>query len=132
MMKIKIKTFRRFELSDVTSRVKAVSKELFKDESGALLCYVPHTTAAITINENADPDVASDIESFLKVYLPVDLKFRHMEGNSDAHVISTLIGVSVIIPVENGSLKLGRWQGIFFVEADGPRERVIEVFKLSS
>ncbi|AEE13955.1 protein of unknown function UPF0047 [Thermodesulfobium narugense DSM 14796] len=130
--RISINTSKKLQLIDVTSLVESALRNSYGAYNGVLLCYVPHTTAAITINEAADPDVALDIESFLKLHLPEGIKFRHLEGNSDAHVISTLIGSSVIVPVENGSLKLGRWQGIFFVEADGPRVRNINIVKLTS
>ncbi|AWB09685.1 secondary thiamine-phosphate synthase enzyme [Thermodesulfobium acidiphilum] len=129
---VSLKTSKRLQLIDVTSMIDSALKEFYGDYNGALLCYVPHTTAAITINEAADHDVALDIESFLKLHLPEGIKFRHLEGNSDAHVISTLIGSSVMVPVESGNLKLGRWQGIFFVEADGPRTRSINLVKLTS
>jgi secondary thiamine-phosphate synthase enzyme len=129
-MEVRIKTSKKLELIDITLTVREIVKEVYAGESGAILCFVPHTTAAITITEAADPDVALDIESFLKSHLPAGLRFRHMEGNSDAHIISTLIGSSVVIPVESGVLKLGRWQGIFFVEADGPRERSVLLKKI--
>ena len=129
---INLRSSNKLELIDVTSLVDSAVKRIFGASNGALLCYVPHTTAAITINEAADPDVALDIESFLRSHLPEGLRFRHLEGNSDAHIISTLIGSSVLVPVESGTLKLGRWQGIFFVEADGPRNRNVNLIKLTS
>ncbi|MEO1784783.1 secondary thiamine-phosphate synthase enzyme YjbQ [Thermodesulfobium sp. 4217-1] len=129
---ISLRTSKKLQLIDVTSMIDSAIRKLFGVYNGALLCYVPHTTAAITINEASDPDVALDIESFLKLHIPEGIRFRHLEGNSDAHVISTLIGSSVMVPVEEGALKLGRWQGIFFVEADGPRVRNINLVKLTS
>jgi len=90
---------------------------------GALLVYVPHTTAAVTINENADPTVCRDIIMALDRLVPGSLPFAHSEGNSDAHVKATLVGSSVLVPVADGRLALGTWQGIFFCEFDGPRQR---------
>jgi len=89
--------------------------------------YVPHTTAAITINECADPDVARDVEGALDRLVPVDGTFRHSEGNSDSHIKAALVGASQTIYVEGGKLLLGRWQGIFLCEFDGPRERRLHV-----
>lgn len=90
---------------------------------GVLTVFSPHTTAGITINENADPDVASDMESFLNRLIPVKADFRHAEGNSDAHLKASLIGSSVQVVVREGNLWLGTWQGIYFCEFDGPRQR---------
>ena len=94
---------------------------------GAVLVYVPHTTAAVTINESADPDVVRDLESKLSQLVPDSDSYRHREGNSDAHVKSTLVGCSETIIVEDGSLVLGTWQGVFFCEFDGPRSRTVVV-----
>ncbi len=94
---------------------------------GAVLVYVPHTTAAVTINESADPDVVRDLESKLSQLVPDSDSYRHREGNSDAHVKSTLVGCSETILVEDGSLVLGTWQGVFFCEFDGPRSRRVVV-----
>jgi secondary thiamine-phosphate synthase enzyme len=121
-----VKTERRTQLVDVTAQVqKAVS------ESGVVhgIChlYVPHTTAAITINECADADVARDFEAAIDRLIPAHGPYRHSEGNSDSHVKSVLVGASVTVPVERGKLALGRWQGVFFCEFDGPRERKLNV-----
>ena len=89
--------------------------------------YVPHTTAAITINECADPEVARDIESALDRLIPTAGPYRHSEGNSDSHVKAGLVGASQIVHVEGGKLVLGRWQGVFFCEFDGPRDRRLQV-----
>jgi len=89
--------------------------------------YVPHTTAAITINECADPDVAYDLEGALDRLIPATGPYRHAEGNSDAHVKAVLVGASQTIYAEGGLLVLGRWQGVFFCEFDGPRERRLQV-----
>ncbi len=129
---LSLRTSKKLQLIDATSMMDSAVKKIFGAYDGAILCYVPHTTAAITINEAADPDVALDIDSFLRLHLPEGIRFRHLEGNSDAHIISTLIGSSVIVPVERGALRLGRWQGVFFVEADGPRVRNINLVKLTS
>lgn len=97
-----------------------------KIERGICQVFVPHTTAAITINENADPDVVTDLMSALKNITP-KLPYRHVEGNSPAHLMSSLIGCSITIPVEKGQLVLGTWQGIYFCEFDGPRRRKVQV-----
>jgi secondary thiamine-phosphate synthase enzyme len=93
-------------------------------EDGLCHVYVPHTTAALLINENADPAVPEDILAALAAMLP-DLTWRHSEGNSDAHVLATLVGGALTVPVSGGELALGRWQGIFLLELDGPRRREI-------
>ena len=124
--KIEVKTNRREELVDVTRQIREiVSNSGIKN--GSLVLFVPHTTAAITINENADPTVPSDIINSLKKISPILPEFRHMEGNSDAHVKSSLIGCSQETIIENGQLVLGTWQGIFFCEFDGPRHRKMYV-----
>jgi secondary thiamine-phosphate synthase enzyme len=95
---------------------------------GALTLFVPHTTAAVTINENADPDVQADMLAWLGKLIPATAPFRHAEGNSDAHLKASLVGPSVQVPVLSGDLRLGRWQGIYFCEFDGPRLRQLELF----
>jgi secondary thiamine-phosphate synthase enzyme len=94
---------------------------------GLCLLYVPHTTAAITINESADPSVKDDILMILNEIVPWKAKYRHLEGNSPAHVKSTLVGASELVAIENGRLVLGTWQGIFFCEFDGPRNRKLQI-----
>jgi secondary thiamine-phosphate synthase enzyme len=91
------------------------------------MVFVPHTTAAVTINENADPSVKSDILMTLNQIIPWEADYRHLEGNSPAHIKSTLVGSSELIAIENGRLALGTWQGIFFCEFDGPRNRKVNV-----
>ena len=122
MEEMTVKTSEREEFIDITSRVQKVV-----DDSGVkfgfAFCFIPHTTAAITINENADPDVRHDIISKLRQEFPEDGHYRHSEGNSDAHIKSSLVGPSQQIIVENGKLVLGRWQGLYFCEFDGPRSR---------
>lgn len=92
-------------------------------QNGACLVYCPHTTAGITINENADPDVAQDLVYAFEKTFPDDAAFRHGEGNSAAHLKASVVGCSAVVPVENGRLALGTWQGIYFCEFDGPRNR---------
>ena len=107
---------------DITREVaRAVENSGVRD--GLCTVFVPHTTAAVTINENADPDVCHDILQFLAGAIPQSDRFRHTEGNSDAHIKATLVGSSVQIPIDGGELVLGTWQGIFFAEFDGPRTR---------
>ena len=117
-----VKTRQRVELVDITAQVqKAIEDQGIT--SGLCMVYVPHTTAAVTINEAADPDVARDIVMALDKLVPDNLPFRHGEGNSDAHVKSSLVGASQLVAVRNGRLVLGTWQGLFFCEFDGPRTR---------
>ena len=126
MQTLIVKTERRTQLVDVTAQVqKAVAASGVA--GGACYLYVPHTTAAITINECADPDVARDIEGALDRLVPKTGPYRHSEGNSDSHVKAVLVGCSQMVPVEGGKLVLGRWQGIFLCEFDGPRERTLQV-----
>jgi len=94
-------------------------------QDGILLVYTPHTTAGITINENADPDVQADMNSFLDKLVPVSSEFKHYEGNSDSHIKSSLIGCSETVIVEGGHLVLGKWQGIYLCDFDGPRMRKV-------
>ena len=111
---------------DVTAQVQqAVAKS--RVVSGVCYVYVPHTTAAIMINECADPDVASDLEGAFDRLIPLEGPYRHAEGNADSHMKSVLVGASQTIFVEDGKLRLGRWQGIFFCEFDGPRDRYLQV-----
>jgi len=121
-----VRTGSRTSLVDVTRDVEAAVREL-GIRNGAALIFVPHTTAAVTINESADPDVARDIDSKLSELVPDSASFRHAEGNSDAHVKSSMIGCSETVLVEDGRLVLGTWQGIFFCEFDGPRSRTVYV-----
>jgi secondary thiamine-phosphate synthase enzyme len=109
---------------DITSSVQSYIHEK-KIQSGVCMVFTPHTTAAITINENADPEVPRDIISALEKSVPYSANYRHTEGNSAAHVKSSLVGVSELLIIENGKLVLGTWQSIFFCEFDGPRSRKI-------
>lgn len=99
---------------------------------GVCTVYVPHTTAGVTINENADPNVCRDMLAFLAELVPRAWRFRHGEGNSDAHVKASLLGASAQIPVVDGRLGLGTWQGIYFAEFDGPRTREVHVVVVSA
>jgi len=116
----------RAQLADITDRVAAVvEKSGVRD--GVCHVYVPHTTAGVTINEGADPDVARDLEKHLSKLVPKDGGFEHAEGNSDSHIKTALVGPSVTAPVRAGKLALGTWQAIFLCEWDGPRTRTVEV-----
>ena len=117
-----LRTKAREELIDITRTVEEDVKSSGIKE-GLCVVYVPHTTAAVTVNEHADPDVRQDILKQLKVLVPKDCDYSHLEGNSDAHIKSSLIGASQAIPVNEGRLVLGTWQGVFFCEFDGPRSR---------
>lgn len=112
----------------MTKQVERAAKEL-ATTSGALLVSVPHTTAAITVGETWDDDVTTDVERALGKWVP-DVRFDHAEGNSPAHFLSEAIGVSCLVPLEDGKPVLGRWQGIVLIELDGPRERTIRVCAL--
>ncbi|MCF7884903.1 MAG: secondary thiamine-phosphate synthase enzyme YjbQ [Candidatus Marinimicrobia bacterium] len=126
MEKFSISTTTRNELIDITRRVQSAVKDSgVKD--GVCTVYCPHTTGAITINESADPSVASDIERKLKKMVPKNENYSHAEGNSDSHIKSSLVGNTVQVILDNGSLQLGTWQGIFFCEFDGPRTRNVWV-----
>jgi secondary thiamine-phosphate synthase enzyme len=100
-------------------------------QTGLCQVYVPHTTAGVFINENADPDALSDILGTLEALVPWENGYRHAEGNAAAHIKATLVGTSQTVPVRNGRLALGRWQGIFFADFDGPRERHFQVTVLT-
>jgi secondary thiamine-phosphate synthase enzyme len=126
MQAIRVKTSRRTQMLDITNEVQRVVTALGM-RVGTCFLYVPHTTAGILINEHADPDVASDAEGTLDRLIPMAGPYRHAEGNSDSHVKTMLTGVSLFVFVEEGKLALGRWQGIFLAEFDGPRERKVYV-----
>jgi secondary thiamine-phosphate synthase enzyme len=121
-----LKTHHREELVDITGRVNEIVERLGIAE-GMCWVSVPHTTAAVTVNEGYDPDVAADISAALARIVPRSAGYRHAEGNSDAHVKATLVGSCQPVPVENGRLALGQWQAVFFCEFDGPRTREVRV-----
>ena len=120
-----VRTSRAIERRDITRDVVRVAAALGQ-AAGALLVSVPHTTAAVTVGEAWDPDVTGDLERALKAWVP-DVRFDHGEGNSAAHFLSEAIGVSCLVPCDGGKPVLGRWQGIFLIELDGPRERTVRV-----
>lgn len=126
MIQIALETQQRCELVEITGRLDRALQESGVRE-GMLLAQVMHTTAGITINENADPDVARDVLKHLERMVPEQAGFLHSEGNSDAHIKASLMGSSVSIPVTMGKLALGTWQGVFFCEFDGPRHRKVAV-----
>jgi len=123
---ISIRTTERTAMLDVTSRVQQ-SLQSLQAREGLCLLFCPHTTAGLTVNEGADPEVARDISDTLTRLVPAHADYRHTEGNSDAHVKSALTGVSLCVGVEAGHLVLGKWQRIFFCEFDGPRQRELWV-----
>jgi len=126
---ITVKTKAKTEFIDITREIEEVIRSEGVKE-GVCMLFVPHTTAAITINESADPSVKSDILMILNKIVPWEESYRHLEGNSPAHIKSSIIGPSEIIAVEDGRLKLGTWQGVFFCEFDGPRTRKVHVRSL--
>lgn len=126
MTTITVETRQRVELLNISDQVRAAIRA-GGIRDGLALVYTPHTTAAITINENADPDVARDLVTALNRLVPFDDGYRHAEGNSAAHVKSTLVGASETLIVRDGAPVLGTWQGIYFCEFDGPRRRQVHV-----
>ncbi len=122
-----VRTTAREQILIITGKVEDVLLQLAPEGEGICTLFTPHTTAALTINENADPDVPADLTAALRKLVP-DVTFQHFEGNSDAHFLASLIGPSVVAPYERASLSLGRWQGIYFVELDGPRTREVRVY----
>jgi secondary thiamine-phosphate synthase enzyme len=126
MHTLQIKTTRRTQFVDITDEVQFfVTNSQIK--SGICHLYVPHTTAAVTINEHADPDVASDVEAAFDRLIPHRGPYKHSEGNSDSHIKSILVGNTQTVFIADGRLALGRWQGIFFCEFDGPRSRQLHL-----
>ena len=117
-----VKTNRRIEFIDITSDIQKVVNS-FKIDNGTCFIHIPHTTAAVTINENADPSVVKDINMQLNKLVPDGAGYLHMEGNSDAHVKASILGAFETVFIEGGKLVLGTWQGIYFSEFDGPRSR---------
>lgn len=131
MQRFEVKTAARECLVDISAQVEqAVGASGVAH--GVCTVFVPHTTAGVTINENADPDVCRDLLAFLGELVPRTWRFRHGEGNSDAHVKASLLGASAQVPVVKGRLGLGTWQGIYFAEFDGPRTRQVQVVVLGS
>ncbi len=133
MEEIRLKTERRTQLVDITKRVQEAIAST--NGAAAALVYVPHTTAGVTINERADPAVAQDLESALEKVVDDGWEWRHVEDpdgpNAPSHIRASLMSPQILIPVDDGQLALGTWQGIFFCEFDGPRERKVYVTSLS-
>jgi len=130
LKELSVPTESQFQMQDITRQIqKLVSDTGFKD--GLVVLFVPHTTAAVTINENADPDVVTDMVKGLNQLIPLQNQYRHLEGNSAAHIKCSLIGASEQVIVRNGKLLLGTWQGIYFCEFDGPRTRKLHVKMLA-
>ncbi len=124
--KIRISTKSRNELVDITGEVKKII-EKHKIKDGIIHIFCPHTTAAITINENYDPSVREDISNYLAKLIPYNKNYSHTEGNADAHIKAAIVGSSRTLFIEDGRLCFGTWQGIFFCEFDGPRTREVWV-----
>jgi secondary thiamine-phosphate synthase enzyme len=131
MKMITVKTSKREEMIDITHQVQNTVSSM-NIKNGIVVCFVPHTTAGITINENADPDVKRDIIYKLNKEVPQQDGYYHAEGNSDAHLKASLFGFSEHIIIDNGKLVLGTWQSIYFCEFDGPRTRNLHVKVTSS
>ena len=132
MRSFTVGTSKRNEFVEITDEVRAAVRASGL-KSGICVVYCPHTTAGVTVQENADPDVVRDMLLWLNQHIPKDVPgFRHAEGNSDSHLKSSLIGVSVTVIVENGDLVLGTWQGVYFCEFDGPRTRTVQVQTIGS
>ena len=130
MLQLTVKTHDRTEMIDITADIQAVvRREQF--ENGLCMIYVPHTTAGVTINESADPSVKADIVMVLNRMVPWQADYRHLEGNSPAHIKASLMGASQTVAVAQGQLRLGTWQGIFFCEFDGPRTRKVQITLLA-
>jgi secondary thiamine-phosphate synthase enzyme len=127
--RLSVRTERREQMLDITDAVAGAVTELGVDE-GAVLVHVPHTTAAVTVNEGYDPDVAADVLAHLTAMVPVSPAFAHAEGNSDSHIKAILVGCAHPIAVEGGLPALGRWQRVFLCEFDGPRTREVWVTPL--
>lgn len=121
-----VRTSEREQIVIITDEVQRAVAEITSGD-GICTIIVPHTTCAISVNENADPDVPRDLTAALRAMIP-NVNFRHGEGNSDAHLLSTIIGTSLSWPYRDGKLILGTWQGIYFIELDGPRTRKVTIY----
>ena len=124
-LEISVRTPEREVLIDISERVQNAVSQVHPGLSGVITVFVPHTTAGVTINEGADPSVVRDIVESLRRLVPRNAGYRHGEGNSDAHIKASLMGSSVLVPVEQGKLRLGTWQSIYLAEFDGPRNRQV-------
>jgi secondary thiamine-phosphate synthase enzyme len=124
----RVRTSRKIERLDITKQIEKAARAVGR-EAGALLVSTPHTTAAVTVGEAWDPDVTGDIERALEAWVP-NVRFDHGEGNSPAHFLSEAIGNARLVPLKSGRPLLGRWQGVFLIELDGPRERTVRIAPL--
>jgi secondary thiamine-phosphate synthase enzyme len=124
-LEISVRTPEREVLVDITEQIQAAVAQARPGFAGLISVFVPHTTAGVTINEGADPSVVRDIVEGLRRIVPRDAGYRHAEGNSDGHIKASLMGSSVLVPVEQGRLRLGTWQSIYLAEFDGPRNRKV-------
>jgi secondary thiamine-phosphate synthase enzyme len=131
MVSFEVRTPQRAVFLDISAEVAAAVRESGVAD-GVAVVYVPHTTAGVTINENADPSVRADLLLALERLVPVNLPFAHLEGNADAHVKASLMGSSATVPLHGGQLQLGTWQGIYLAEFDGPRRRRVLVSVLAA
>ncbi|QGG48281.1 secondary thiamine-phosphate synthase enzyme YjbQ [Heliorestis convoluta] len=133
LREFQVKTSKRLCFTDITAEVSAIVRESGIGQ-GKVVVFVPHTTAAVTINENADPDVVHDLETIFQRLVPYQKGYRHGEGNSDAHMMTTLTGASETLLIHRGKLLLGTWQSLYLAEFDGPRHRrvVVQVEGLQS
>lgn len=131
MEKLRVRTGSREEILDITTEIQNIVNEMSWND-GMLLVYCPHTTGAITVNEGADPDVVRDITVNMNKLVPRSGDYRHMEGNSDAHIKSSMFGCDQMLIVEEGKLQLGTWQKVYFCEFDGPRDRRLWVKWISA
>ena len=130
MKKVNIQTNRRIELVDITREIQNIVAESTVGE-GVCFIFCPHTTAGLTINENADPSVRRDIINTFNRLIPEGAGYSHAEGNADSHIKSSLFGSSLVVFVKNGQLVFGAWQGVYFCESDGPRSREVWIKILS-
>ena len=132
LLEISVRTPEREVLVDITERVGTAIGQANPGFTGLISVFVPHTTAGVTINEGADPSVVRDIVEGLRRLIPRDAGYHHEEGNSDAHIKASLMGSSVLVPVEQGRLRLGTWQSIYLAEFDGPRNRRVWIVPVSA
>ena len=123
---ISVQSLTSTEMIDISSKIKTLLSG-YSIQEGSCLVYCPHTTAGLTINENADPDVKKDMIREINKIVPFDDNYQHFEGNSAAHIKATFTGFHLMIPIHNGQLTLGTWQGIYFCEYDGPRNRNVQI-----
>ncbi len=131
-LEISVRTPEREILVDITDHVRSAVAEAHPEFTGLVTVFIPHTTAGVTINENADPTVIRDIVDHLRRLVPRESGFRHAEGNSDAHIKASLMGSSALVPVERGGLRLGTWQSVYLAEFDGPRNRRVWVIPVTA